>query len=63
MKHILYISYQLPSVTTTFVYREIQVLRKAGYRIETISLNKPHLNDVHTEALTVYEDTNKSLYK
>ena len=58
MKHILYISYKLPSITTTFVYREIQVLRKAGYRIETVSMNKPHLNDVHTEALPIYETTN-----
>lgn len=57
MKHILYISYKLPSVTTTFVYREIQVLRKAGYRIETVSMNKPHLSEVHTEALSLYETT------
>ena len=57
MKHILYISYTLPSITTTFVYREIQVLKKAGYRIETVSMNKPHLSEVHTEALSLYETT------
>lgn len=57
MKHILYISYTLPSVTSTFVYREIQVLRNAGYRIETVSMSKPHLKDVHIEALPIYETT------
>lgn len=57
MKHILYISYKLPSVTTTFVYREVQALRNAGYQIKTVSMNKPHLNEVHSEALCVYETT------
>ena len=57
MKHILYISYKLPSITTTFVYREIQILRKAGYRIETVSMDKPHISEVHTEALSLYETT------
>jgi len=57
MKHILYISYTLPSVTTTFVHREIQVLRKAGYKIGTISMSKPDLSEVHSEALPIYENT------
>ncbi|HIE14527.1 TPA: colanic acid biosynthesis glycosyltransferase WcaL [Candidatus Bathyarchaeota archaeon] len=57
MKYILYISYILPSVTTTFVHREIQVLRNAGYRIDTVSMSKPGLSDVHPEALPIYETT------
>jgi colanic acid/amylovoran biosynthesis glycosyltransferase len=57
MKHILYISYKLPSITTTFVYREIQALQKEGYQIETISMSKPPLNQVHDEALPLYETT------
>lgn len=54
---ILYITSSLPSVTLTFIYREIKVLSEAGYQIETVSLRRPKRSEVSKEALDLYEST------
>ena len=56
-KTILYVTSSLPSVTLTFVYREIEVLKKAGYNIETVSRLKPDKNSISPEASYLYDST------
>ena len=56
-KRILYITTRLPSITLTFVYREIEVLLKSGYEIKTVSMGRPHKNQISEEALWVYQST------
>ncbi len=57
MKKILYISTSIPSLTLTFVYREIQELKSAGYDIITISMKKPRKECVSEEASELYKTT------
>jgi glycosyltransferase involved in cell wall biosynthesis len=57
MKRILYITTTLPSVTLTFVYREIEILLKAGYEIYTVSMGRPAREEISAEALWLYETT------
>lgn len=57
MKKILYISTTFPSLTLTFVYREIEALLSAGYEIQTVSLGKPPEGNVSEEALNFYRST------
>lgn len=57
MQDILYITTTLPSVTLTFVYREIEALISAGYRVMTVSMGKPSISQVSKEALALYHST------
>lgn len=57
MKKIMYISTTIPALTMTFVYREIQVLLKAGYDIVTVSRGTPRKEMVSNEAILFYETT------
>lgn len=57
MKNLLYITTTLPALSMTFVYREIEVLRKAGYSIITVSRKKPLKTEISPEALPVYKTT------
>ncbi len=57
IKKILYITTSLPSITLTFVYREVQVLRDAGYDIITVSMNRPNIAQISAEAIPIYQDT------
>lgn len=56
-KRILYIITRFPSVSHTFIYREIEVLYRAGYKINTVSMGRPHKNTISHEALKLYEST------
>lgn len=57
IRNILYITTTLPSVTLTFVYREIEALVAAGYRVVTVSMGKPPANQISEEALPYYHST------
>jgi glycosyltransferase involved in cell wall biosynthesis len=50
MSCLLYIDIKFPSVTGTFVYREIEALRDAGYDITTVSMAKPIKRVISAEA-------------
>lgn len=54
---ILYITSSLPSLTSTFIYREIEVLQKAGHDISTVSMGRPLKSQISHEALRYYEST------
>lgn len=54
---ILYITTSLPSLTSTFIYREIEVLLKAGYDITTVSMGRPQKSQISKEAFWLYEST------
>ncbi len=54
---VLYIAPSLPVLTCTFIYREIFDLRKLGLEIETVSMNKPPIDKVSEEALSILEST------
>jgi colanic acid/amylovoran biosynthesis glycosyltransferase len=52
-----YLAQKFPSLTTTFVYREVLALRRAGLRVETFSTWKPSLNELSDEAKDLVADT------
>lgn len=54
---ILYIVSKFPSLTHTFVYREIESLKKAGYEIVTVGAVKPASGEVSPEAYEFYRRT------
>lgn len=54
---VLYIAPSLPLLTCTFIYREIFDLRDLGLEIETVSMNKPPIDKVSDEALSILENT------
>jgi glycosyltransferase involved in cell wall biosynthesis len=56
-KNILYITTKFPSVTHTFIYREIEVLSRAGYSIKAVSMGRPDKSAISREALAFYEST------
>lgn len=49
-KTLLYITTSLPSLTLTFVYREIFALRDLDYNIKTVSMNRPSISNVSKES-------------
>ena len=53
----MYITTTLPALSMTFVYREIEVLRKAGYNIITVSRKKPLKTEISSEAVPIYKTT------
>ncbi len=58
---ILYIAPTFPSLTVTFIYREIESLKRWGFEIETVSMNRPSADALSVEArpfleLTLYLD-------
>lgn len=57
LNRILYITISLPSLTSTFIYREIEVLLKAGYDITTVSMGRPQKSQISKEAFWLYEST------
>jgi colanic acid/amylovoran biosynthesis glycosyltransferase len=54
---IAYIAPALGSLTSTFVYREVEALRKRGYEISTFSTRRPREQDVSQEARGVVSHT------
>jgi len=57
MPIIAYVSQQFPSLTTTFVYREVLALRRAGLTIRPISTWRPRPNTVSQEAAGLIAET------
>ena len=57
LKRILYIDIKFPLLTGTFVYREIEALRDAGYEITTVSMVTPIKSHVSAEALYFLDTT------
>ena len=47
---ILYITSSLPSLTLTFIYREIIALEKLGVQIDIVSMNRPDIENVSGQA-------------
>ena len=54
---IAYISEKFPSLTTTFIYREVLALRAAGFEIETFATWKPALADLSAESTHLVESS------
>ena len=54
---IAYISEKFPSLTTTFIYREVLALRAAGFDIETFATWKPALADLSAESTHLVESS------
>jgi glycosyltransferase involved in cell wall biosynthesis len=57
MKRTLYITATLPALTVTFIYREIDRLRKLGMEIETVSMNTPADDEISAAAKTLRQTT------
>jgi glycosyltransferase involved in cell wall biosynthesis len=57
LKRILYIDIKFPLLTGTFVYREIEALRDAGYEITTVSMATPIKSHISAEALHFLDTT------
>ncbi|MDY6866960.1 MAG: glycosyltransferase [Chloroflexota bacterium] len=45
-----YITQQFPSLTTTFIYREVLALRKVGFNINTFAIWKPNVDKLSDES-------------
>lgn len=56
-KKLLYITTTLPSLTLTFVYREIFGLEERGFQINTVSMNRPARESVSGEASDLLDST------
>jgi len=54
---IAYLTNYFPSLTETFIYREVVELKRRGFDIVTYSLRKPSITEVSAEALGLYEST------
>jgi colanic acid/amylovoran biosynthesis glycosyltransferase len=52
-----YIAQMFPSLTMTFVYREVRALRAAGLQIQTFSTWRPNLDQLSEEAKDMVEGT------
>lgn len=54
---IAYISQTLPSLTTTFIYREIFALREHGCSVSTFAIWKPDMNKLSHESKSLVDTT------
>lgn len=54
---VAYIANLFPNLTETFVYREVESMRRLGQPIVTISIRRPARTDVSAEALVHLDDT------
>ena len=52
-----YLAQIFPSLTATFVYREVRALRARGVDVQTLSTWKPNLADLSDEAKDLVADT------
>ena len=49
-KKVLYITGSLPSLTSTFIYREILALERNGVQIDIVSMNRPSIDEISEDA-------------
>lgn len=54
---IAYISSNFPALTVTFIYREVEALRRLGVSIQTVSMNRPRKSEISAEATEHLEGT------
>ncbi len=54
---VAYVHRCFPSLTATFVYREVQALREAGVRGVNIACKRPQENEIHDEARPLVSET------
>jgi colanic acid/amylovoran biosynthesis glycosyltransferase len=54
---IAYISQTFPSLTTTFIYREVLALRELGFSISTFAIWKPNPNQLSQESKSLVNTT------
>lgn len=54
---VAYIHHRFPSLTATFVYREVRALGEAGIEVLNFACKKPASGDVHAEAQSMIERT------
>lgn len=54
---LAYLTNYFPSLTETFIYREVLELQRRGYVINVYSLRKPNRNDISREAGGLYDNT------
>ena len=52
-----YLAQLFPSLTMTFVYREVRALRAKGLDIQTFSTWKPNMDDLSQESKDLVADT------
>jgi glycosyltransferase involved in cell wall biosynthesis len=52
-----YVMQKYPSLTLTFVYREVLALRAAGFEVETFSIWKPRRDELSSEARALVDET------
>ena len=56
---VAYITQSFPSLTTTFIYREVLALRRAGFNVVTFAIWKPNIDRLSAESK---ELVNNSFY-
>ncbi len=54
---LAYLTNYFPSLTETFIYREVLELKRRGYSINVYSLRKPNRSDISQEAVGLYDTT------
>jgi len=54
---VVYVSQEFPSLTTTFVYREVRALRQLGVAVRPISTWRPQAASLSAEAAQFVEET------
>ncbi|MBT0652932.1 glycosyltransferase family 4 protein [Geomobilimonas luticola] len=54
---LAYLTNYFPSLTETFIYREVMELQRRNYSIDVYSLRKPDRNDISQEAVGLYDAT------
>ena len=52
-----YIAQLFPSLSETFVYREVQALRTKGLKVKTFSISRPEVHELSGEAKKFLKDT------
>src|SRR5438093_13401964 len=56
-RHIAYLANFFPSLTETFIYREVVEMRRRGIDVKTYSLRKPDHSCVSEEAVNIHKNT------
>lgn len=54
---IAYILQMFPTITQTFIYREVSVLRERGFSVHTFSIHRPDPASLSAEAIPLMDET------
>lgn len=55
---LAYLVSEFPSLTITFIYREVFEIQRRGIRVKLYSLRKPELSSLSKESIELYRSTN-----